>query len=63
MHETRTPSPGGWIRSSYSQHDANCVEIRGRAVRDAKNVSGPILNVAGLPEFVRRVRLGLLGPQ
>jgi len=37
-----------WHKSSYSNHDANCVEVAdladgGRAVRDSKDPSGPVL--------------------
>jgi hypothetical protein len=52
-----------WVKSSYSDTGANCVEIArtvsgGIAVRDSKNPSGPVLMVgaAEWEEFVQRVK-------
>lgn len=53
-----------WRKSSYSQPDANCVEVRDLpdsvAVRDSKNPDGPRLAVlpAGWRNFTASVKAG-----
>ncbi|OLF11458.1 hypothetical protein BLA60_10810 [Actinophytocola xinjiangensis] len=48
-----------WRSSSYSD-DINCVQVRGdlAALRDSKDVSGPLLTVPALRELVRGVKAG-----
>jgi hypothetical protein len=49
-----------WRKSSRSVNTSNCVELHRNlaAVRDSKRPAGPELSVAGLPEFVRRLKAG-----
>ncbi|MER5494157.1 DUF397 domain-containing protein [Streptomyces sp. NPDC002490] len=39
-----------WVKSSYSTHQANCVEVRTQhgqvAFRDSKRTTGPVVSVA-----------------
>jgi hypothetical protein len=48
-----------WQKSSRSQNDANCVEIRHSldALRDSKNSNGPILR-GDVRSLVRNVQAG-----
>lgn len=55
------PDGSGFAKSSFSYEPAGCVELRrdGDAVRDSKNVAGPVLSVttdatAALLRFARR---------
>ncbi|MCG3040747.1 DUF397 domain-containing protein [Streptomyces sp. S1A] len=55
--------PSGWLRSSYSGGEGNCVETAalpgGRtAVRDSKDSAGPALAFGAAPwaAFLERVR-------
>lgn len=50
MKPTTQPAsaPLEWVKSSYSGNNGNCVEVAvlpggGRALRDSKNPSGPVL--------------------
>jgi hypothetical protein len=41
-----------WVKSSFSQDSSTCVEVAnlpdgGRAVRDSKDTSGPVLRFTG----------------
>lgn len=53
-----------WRKSSYSYHEANCVETApaaaGMAVRDSKDPSGPVLEfgAGAWREFVQGVKAG-----
>lgn len=49
-----------WRSSSYSGDDGNCVQVRGDlvALRDSKDVRGPLLAVPALRELVRDVKAG-----
>lgn len=49
-----------WRSSSCSAEDGNCVQVRGdlAALRDSKDVRGPLLAVPGLRELVRDVKAG-----
>jgi hypothetical protein len=48
-----------WRKSSYSGSESNCVELPATldAVRDSKNVHGPVLRV-DLTAFVNEVKAG-----
>ncbi|MEU6757586.1 DUF397 domain-containing protein [Streptomyces sp. NPDC046685] len=53
MKPTTQPgsSPLKWVKSSYSGNNGNCVEVAvlpdgGRALRDSKDPSGPVLTFA-----------------
>ena len=50
-----------WRKSSHSQNDQNCVEVRGPLdeLRDSKNIGGPTLR-ADVPSLVRTVQAGRL---
>lgn len=50
---------GRWRKSSYSGNEANCVEVSGNldAVRDSKNLGGPILRV-DLRPFLEAIKGG-----
>lgn len=54
MDETRT-----WRKSTRSASQSNCVEVAGAldALRDSKNVDGPILSV-DLLDFLAEVKAG-----
>ena len=49
-----------WRSSSYSGPDGNCVQVRGdlAALRDSKDVRGPLLAAPALRELVRDVKAG-----
>jgi hypothetical protein len=58
-------SSGGWVKSSFSAHNGNCVEVAGTAgdlirVRDSKNPHGGMLSftAAEWDAFVGGVRNG-----
>jgi Domain of unknown function (DUF397) len=57
-----------WRKSSYSNGQANCVEVAcqpgGVAVRDSKEPQGPVLAFAPIvwQAFTRRVRTAASGP-
>ena len=56
-----------WRKSTYSNGQANCVEVgsaaRTVAVRDTKDPDGPALAIpaAGWQAFTRRIRNGAVG--
>ncbi|WP_405536289.1 DUF397 domain-containing protein [Streptomyces sp. NBC_00075] len=50
-------TPLTWVKSSYSGNNGDCVEVAalpggGRALRDSKDPSGPVLTFSGA-EFAR----------
>jgi hypothetical protein len=54
-----------WVKSSYSGNNGNCVEAAvlpggGRAIRDSKDTSGPVLTFSGseFSAFVRAAGAG-----
>ncbi|MGB3437605.1 MAG: DUF397 domain-containing protein [Actinophytocola sp.] len=49
-----------WRKSSYSDTDGNCVEVRGElnAVRDSKDANGPVLTTSAFRDLVRDVKAG-----
>ncbi|HXT92345.1 MAG TPA: DUF397 domain-containing protein [Trebonia sp.] len=58
-------SSDGWVKSSFSAHNGNCVEVAGLSadtirVRDSKNPRGGILNftTAEWDAFISGVRNG-----
>jgi len=57
----------GWVKSSYSSNDGNCVEVAflgdGVAVRDSKDPDGPVLRFtrAEWAAFTDGVRAGEFG--
>ncbi|MFJ6463750.1 DUF397 domain-containing protein [Streptomyces sp. NPDC091387] len=65
-----TESPR-WFKSSYSNNGGDCIEVAANLVaahgvvpvRDSKNVSGPVLNVApgSFASFVAGVKAGEFG--
>ncbi|MEV0782924.1 DUF397 domain-containing protein [Streptomyces sp. NPDC050423] len=65
-----TESPR-WFKSSYSNNGGDCIEVAANLVaahgvvpvRDSKNVSGPVLNVApaSFATFVAGVKGGEFG--
>jgi hypothetical protein len=67
----RTSRPavtGPFVKSTYSGQQGNCVEVAplfdgGRAVRDSKDRTGPVLSFApaAWAAFVRDVRGGVFG--
>ncbi|KUO18397.1 DUF397 domain-containing protein [Streptomyces dysideae] len=57
-----------WVKSSYSGNNGNCVEVAalpggGRALRDSKNPSGPMLTFSAeeFGAFVAGARAGEFG--
>jgi Domain of unknown function (DUF397) len=52
-----------WRRSSYSDADGNCVEVRADlgAVRDSKHPDGPVLPASALVALIRAVKTGRVG--
>jgi hypothetical protein len=61
----RPSPPDGWIKSSHSYANGNCVEVKSLpggqiAVRDSAERSGPVLRfaVAGWRSFLTDVRAG-----
>lgn len=65
---TETPR---WFKSSYSENGGQCIEVATNLVasrtvvpvRDSKNVTGPVLNVAAasFASFVTGVKAGGFG--
>jgi len=52
------PHDPTWVKSTFSDQGENCVELRlreSRAARDSKNPNGPIL-VADIPSLVTAVK-------
>jgi hypothetical protein len=65
---TSRDSFGPWLKSSYSSANGDCVEVAscvgdGRAVRDSKVSSGPMLSfpAAGWSAFLAVARDGAFG--
>jgi uncharacterized protein DUF397 len=57
----------GWVKSSYSFSNGNCVEVAdgdgGVGVRDSRDPAGPVLAAAAAAwtEFLARVRQDMTG--
>lgn len=65
MKPTIQPGSLEWVKSSYSGNNGNCVEVAvlpagGRALRDSKDPSGPILTFSaeGFGAFVAGASAG-----
>ena len=61
-------APLEWVQSSYSGNNGNCVEVAvlpggGRAFRDSKDPSGPIVTLSdsGFAAFLAAVGAGEFG--